>query len=484
MHRFDAPSFHPCLLLVPFPTTSSVGCVVVLAMAAMVLGGCSALDTDSADPAATTDRPVPRAHNTNEGRVSESTKEKRGSPGGVSRRQQGPPVRTYSPSAVEANPDVRLDTSVTYVTDGAYGIQPGDTVCLEGGRRPRLQFREFHGTAADPIVITNCPGEVVKIGGYVAYGLLLKDTRHVRVVGQRVGSDAGIQIDGRGTTKVGLALDWAPSFVEVAHLEIYDTSFAGVKVDTDDVDRFGPEAIIEGIHLHHLFVHRTGGEGAYIGSTSAPSDNIPMYRSRFANNVFAETDWDGFQIQNTRGGVVVEHNVIAWSGRDAPEAHSKGLQIGDNSAVTVRNNVIHESASQGLAIFASGGVRVYGNVLSRTGGVFIDNRRVTWPDSVVSVSGNLLRDTKRIPAFKIYNEVQPVRIQHNRLNTTGTLYGTASGAGPLVTVSANTVADRALPFGFAAPSAGNFCLEDRAVYPWAGLQDCISCCSRRRNSSG
>jgi len=47
------------------------------------------------------------------------------------------------------------------VVDGtALGVQPGQSVCVQGGQRPFLRLQKFTGTDGQPIQIRNCEGQV------------------------------------------------------------------------------------------------------------------------------------------------------------------------------------------------------------------------------------------------------------------------------------------------------------------------------------
>jgi hypothetical protein len=47
------------------------------------------------------------------------------------------------------------------VVDGAQlGVKPGDSVCVQGGKRPFLRLQKFTGAEGQVIEIRNCEGQV------------------------------------------------------------------------------------------------------------------------------------------------------------------------------------------------------------------------------------------------------------------------------------------------------------------------------------
>ena len=185
-------------------------------------------------------------------------------------------------AAQDCECDFTIPTDVTGFDGDMEGVGPGDRVCVEAGEREFLRFRHLSGSAAEPIEIVNCGGLVRIHNEERAYALVFEDDSHdFHLTG--TGDPAltyGFEISAPATTPypgVGLWLLGRSTDYEVDHVEIHDTGFAGVSAKTDplcdgsaDQDVF----VQRNVSFHHLFVHDTGGEGFYIGSTQADGHTI------------------------------------------------------------------------------------------------------------------------------------------------------------------------------------------------------------------
>lgn len=75
--------------------------------------------------------------------------------------------------AAECGCDHSIEVGTTNVKGADLGAQPGDVVCVQAGERPFLVLEGFVGTAAAPVVIKNCGGQVKIKNADRGYGLLI-----------------------------------------------------------------------------------------------------------------------------------------------------------------------------------------------------------------------------------------------------------------------------------------------------------------------
>jgi hypothetical protein len=284
--------------------------------------------------------------------------------------------------------DHTLALDVTSADGAALGIEPGDVVCLEPGERPFLRLSAFVGSADMPIVVTSCDGVATIRNTDRAYALVVEgQSQYLRVTGTNVdGTEYGIRVSAPDTEPyagVGVWLQGRSSDVEVDHVEIFETGFAGVMAKTDPGcdDRAAWDGfVMRNIHLHHLWVHDTGGEGFYVGSTQAmgyartcdgASVTIPAH---FMENVeidhvlIEDTGWDGAQIGFARSGCSFHDNVIRRVGSALEMYQQQGLQIGAYSSCEVRRNVLSDGPAMGIIVLDSGDSLFADNVIARFGG--------------------------------------------------------------------------------------------------------------------
>lgn len=271
----------------------------------------------------------------------------------------------------------------TVINGNEQGIQPGDTICIEAGNYEFLRFQEIRGTDAAPVTITNCGGQVVIHNDDRAYGLVLEGAStfvHLTGTGDPA-TEYGFDIsapDREPWPGVALVLGDKSTNFEVDHMEIHHTGFAGVTCKTDplcdgsaDQDVF----VQRNVSLHHLYVHDTGGEGFYIGSTQSSGHTItcdgnqethqPHYLDgiQVHHNIIERTGWDGAQIGMARSDCAFYANTIVDVGSAGEQYQQQGLQIGAFSSCEVYNNIIMDGPVMGIIVLGAGDSRFYNNLI-------------------------------------------------------------------------------------------------------------------------
>lgn len=134
-------------------------------------------------------------------------------------------------------------------------------------------------------------------GGHYAtsrgrYGILVDDGR----IEDENGDDTGLT----GLSVGGGATDFEIDFVEVTRV-----GFAGIMLKSDN----SGSAHMRNVSVHDTYVHDTGSEGFYIGSTQAQ----PQHRIeglQLYNNRVARAGTELFQLGQVGGGSDIHHNVF------------------------------------------------------------------------------------------------------------------------------------------------------------------------------
>jgi len=266
----------------------------------------------------------------------------------------------------------------------ALGIAPGDVVCLMAGSYDYIRFRELRGTAAAPIVIKNCGGVVDVANSDRGYGVDFQGSSaffHITGTGED-SLEYGIRISasrsGPDYSAMGLwFLDKSTNY-EADHIEVHDTGFAGVMAKTDPLcDGSADQGTFtqRDVHIHHMWVHDTGGEAFYVGSTQSDGQNIScggvtMRRQphflegvELDHNLVEDTEWDGMQVGMARANCRVHHNVIRRVGTADELYQQQGLQIGTFSACDVRANDLREGPAMGIIVLGAGDSTFADNVI-------------------------------------------------------------------------------------------------------------------------
>lgn len=249
----------------------------------------------------------------------------------------------------------------------------------------------------DPLVITNQGGQV-HIGALGHYYLLslsggsgwvltgrydpvaqTGDAGNPGHRGQRYADTRdtyGILVDDRflvsgnsGVAVTGGATAFVLEYLEVRHVE-----FAGLLVKTDN----DGDAHMEDVVIRHNYIHDTGSEGMYIGSTQGP----PQHEIRgllLHDNRVLRTGTDLIQVQNAGAGTVIRNNVFAWGAlswrhafqRYQDNATQWGLRAGD---LAFHHNLVVGSAGNWMSMFGAwqegdeppGDVTFHNNVFTHT----------------------------------------------------------------------------------------------------------------------
>lgn len=261
------------------------------------------------------------------------------------------------------------------------GVAPGERVCVSAGEREFLRLQSIRGSAESPVEVINCGGQVVIHNEDRAYALVVEDGSaffHITGTGDP-DFEYGFDISAPATEPypgVGLWLVGLSTNYEADHLEIHHTGFAGVSAKTDPLcDGSADRANFTqySTHLHHLYVHDTGGEGFYIGSTQSDGQTINcdgtsevrdvhfLEGVEIHDNLIENTGWDGAQVGMARSGCRIYRNTIRHVGMAREMYQMQGLQIGTHSACEVFANVIEDGTANGIIVLGAGELFVHSN---------------------------------------------------------------------------------------------------------------------------
>ncbi len=247
------------------------------------------------------------------------------------------------------------DMTSGYLNFNAAKITPGQKICLMGGiYEGRFRMENIVGNADKRILMTNCGGQVIIRGGgqYPAF-----DIRHSEFFRVSGSGDSeihyGIKIEKSGSSS-GLTIGEFSTDFEADHFEVGNTGFAGIMSKTEptcnrpNVSWFVQKNTI----IHDNYVHHTGGEGFYIGSTGYPMRTLsctagsepgysgPLEGTKIYNNRVENTGWDGIQISaNIKDGAVYNNIITNYATRNYG-VQIQGLQLSNDVICDVFNNKI------------------------------------------------------------------------------------------------------------------------------------------------
>ncbi|WP_185236118.1 right-handed parallel beta-helix repeat-containing protein [Teredinibacter franksiae] len=267
----------------------------------------------------------------------------------------------YLPDVQASYPDVDWQA-----IDRLY-IQAGHYSFLRLGNLPER-------TETNRLIITNIGGQV-RVGGLGHYYMLVvsggsnwvltgrydaqSETGDIDFPGHRGGQfthtqdQYGIMVDDDFVRESvsGLSVSDASNF-EVEYVEIKEVGFAGMTMKTDN----NGDAVMDGVLLHDNYIHDTGSEGLYIGSTQAqPQHQIRDWQ--IYNNRILRTGTEAIQLGQLGGHNEVRNNVFGPAAMDWRAAfqtyQDNNFQIGIREGfLNVQNNIFIGSADSSISFFA------------------------------------------------------------------------------------------------------------------------------------
>ncbi|SFE92743.1 Por secretion system C-terminal sorting domain-containing protein [Chitinophaga sp. CF118] len=269
-----------------------------------------------------------------------------------------------------------------YINGTTLGVQPGDTVCVQAGNYKYIQFFNFTGTTAKPIVFINCGGQV-KAGNGGSYGFIFNNAKYFKVTGSGSTDKYGFSIDGVNIKlNVGMAMgkgctDYEAERVEIAGSEV--GLMAKVNPDCETANQY-PYFAIRNVKLHDLYIHDVIGEGMYVGNTAPNGTEVTcadgtvknvlpprIYNLKIYNVITANTGWDGIQVASAPENVEIYNNNVSNYGIENKGSQQAGIILGGETNGKVYNNIVVKGTGNGIEIFGMGLCYVYNNIVSDAG---------------------------------------------------------------------------------------------------------------------
>ncbi|WP_158288516.1 right-handed parallel beta-helix repeat-containing protein [Mucilaginibacter psychrotolerans] len=279
-----------------------------------------------------------------------------------------------------------------WFVDGT-NIMPGTIIYIPAGTRGALLLKNLKGTPENPIIITNTGGKVtLSTSTTASYGFKTQNCRYFKVLG--TGDPAvkyGFNVNGGN---IGMTMDDLSSDFEIANVEVRNSGFAGIMAKTDpscDVATQRGYFIMDNVQIHDNYVHKTGGEGLYIGNsfyaegrqlscgTVLPHDvtNLKVY-----NNLTDSTGCEGIQVGSATLNCEVYKNIVKTPGVSPfASGQNNGIQIGEGTGGKCYRNLVKNAPGNGIIVLGLGDNLVYDNIIINPGvhGIFADSRFTPGP---------------------------------------------------------------------------------------------------------
>jgi hypothetical protein len=302
-----------------------------------------------------------------------------------------PQESTSQPQSLTAGAPCNCSYTVPVTTNGQYvdakklGIKPGGVICLQGGATyGNITFTNVVGTEAQPITITTCNGSVIMQCTGRPYGLKTIGSSFVHITGG-TGTEHNLVVEGGEN---GVSIEGLSTNVEIDHIEVRKTHFAGIMAKTDptcDDATIRGNFVMKDLILHDNFIHDTGGEGFYIGNsfwlkgkTLTCGVRLPheVVGCKIYNNTVKNSGWESIQVGSAPQGALVYNNHIENYGQANVAQQNNGIQFGEGANGKCYGNWIKDGHGDGIIIIGNSENTVYDNIIINAGmdGIFCDDR--------------------------------------------------------------------------------------------------------------
>jgi len=326
--------------------------------------------------------------------------------------------------ASDQNPDGTFLVRPTFWRVDGTNIAPGTIIYISAGKRGALLLQNLKGTPDKPIVIINKGGQALITADLSAgYAFKTLNCQYFKVLGNGVPNiKYGLVIDGGN---IGITMDGLSSDFEIQNVEVRNSGFAGIMAKTDptcDVKTQRGHFTMQNVLFHDNYVHKTGGEGFYIGNsfyadgisascgTVLPHDVI---NARVYNNVTDSTGCEGIQVGGAIQGCEIYGNTVTNPGL-TPFANNQnnGIQIGEGTGGKCYNNLVKNSPGNGIIVLGYGDNLVFNNFIINSGdnGIFADSRYTPGPNfqfinnTIVNTTNEGIKlDSELIPLNTVIN---------------------------------------------------------------------------------
>lgn len=340
-------------------------------------------------------------------------------------------ITNFQSISQNCNCDVKI-SKANYFDPSNLPVKPGQTVCISAGDYSEIRFTNIKGTASSPIKIINCGGKA-NITGYNV-GVLFSDCNHIQFLGSGESSiQEGFGISSTANASMGIKIEGTSSDIEVANVEISHVGFAGIMVKSDpicDQSNWEGNFAMFNILLHHNYIHDTGGEGMYIGSSfwnegqEIICDGSKVlayphliYGLDVHHNKIHKTAAEGIQYA-CAPDAKVHHNELQHTGYNPFSVYQvNGIQIGGGAGGDCYNNVIHDVNGTGIIMLGGlGNQQIYNNLIYNIGGngIFSDTRPRSSENTYVRIMNNSIISTTG-ESIKLYSTIQHYEIYNNLL---------------------------------------------------------------------
>jgi parallel beta-helix repeat protein len=167
----------------------------------------------------------------------------------------------------------------------------------------------------------------------------------------------------------GIAGTEQTDHIAIDHIEIHDTSHSGVFIRTAAKNGTGRgDWTQRNTRVVENFVHDTGTEGLYIGSSSYDEGADPTIEDvEIVANLVVESGWDGIQVGSAVSDCTIRGNRVLDAATLNRDDQRSGIINNRGSVCDIVANTVVGSAAQGIFVQGNGGNVVVNNEVIQPG---------------------------------------------------------------------------------------------------------------------
>lgn len=305
------------------------------------------------------------------------------------------------------------------------GLKPGDVICLDASKSYHaLILEDLEGTADNPIIIRNCGGTALIDATGRSYAITARRSRHFRITGGDTDGVYGIRVH---QGHLGVAIGGLSTDVEIDHLAIEKSGFAGIMTKTDpncDPATWRENFVMKNVRIHHNHITETGGEGIYAGNSfwgGMQTDcgvKLPheIHNIEIHHNIVERTGWEAIQLGCATKGASIHSNIVRDYGVRNQSAQNNGIQVSSGTGGLLYNNLIQGGTGNGIMMFGIGDNVIFNNIIENAGnfGIFADERD-TPGRGFVFLNNTIIEPNS--DGLRIYAELVPENVFINNIIT-------------------------------------------------------------------
>jgi len=286
-----------------------------------------------------------------------------------------------------------ISLSNTKVDGNVLSILPGDIVCIESGTRERLKFKNMTGTAANPIIIKNCGGQVNIMPTTHSYGVKIENCDYVQFSGSGDNQiEYGFKIS--QTSGYGMTMGKLTNHFEIDHFLFEQTGNYAVYYKNNpscDLSANKGVFVLGNSKLHHLKIInsykgiRIGHPNYDLGVSNSSCGVLEPHsiENLSLTDLYIENITNGDAIRLYGASVTLADNTLETiSGR--------GVTVGTHCDLTAKRNFISNTEKEGIRALGSGSYQIHNNVLYNTGDLSHSAIELAFENSVNYLLGNKL----------------------------------------------------------------------------------------------